>query len=278
MNDDVFLLGYDLLKIPILDEAGRSNWPELYSENAIQKMKQSVGLRAFTAQMMLIPVSLEKIRLNPAALIHFDGNLEIEYSNMNTVFKIAEFPVSHYAFYWDPSSAKKGADGSVCVFLLFNRDEKQVFIRNVIYLSVDDKEVFPMQKQCSQVLEFMLKNKINVISVEVNGIGNALPEIIRQEAEARAMNISINKVVNHESKVSRILGAIEPRLSTGRLFIHKSLLKSLIIQEFKDFVPGEDGYDDAIDALAGAIMAVPCLLKAQRRQNVVYSAFNNFNV
>jgi len=65
-----FLSGYAELKIPILDSDGNSAWPDVFSPEKIAQIRETVGERHFSAQMMLEYVAPEKIRLDPGT-IHF---------------------------------------------------------------------------------------------------------------------------------------------------------------------------------------------------------------
>jgi predicted phage terminase large subunit-like protein len=101
------------------------------------------------------------------------------------------------------------------------------------------------------------------ISVEINGIGNAFPEILRKEAEQIGMDVFVRRVANRENKTARILDAIEPLLDTGRLYAHERVRASGLIDEMDAWSPDEWTRDDGLDALAGALRAMPAPVRPQ---------------
>ncbi|MBR4927825.1 MAG: phage terminase large subunit, partial [Alphaproteobacteria bacterium] len=55
-SSDGFLSGWHLLKIPILNKHGRSNWPTRYSVDKINSIRRRSGNNKFLSQMMLEPI------------------------------------------------------------------------------------------------------------------------------------------------------------------------------------------------------------------------------
>ena len=76
-----FLDGFVRLCIPILDEGGRSRWPERFSPQKIEELRRRTGPAKFDSQMMLQPRSIEEIRLDPGRLVRYDAALEYRESN-----------------------------------------------------------------------------------------------------------------------------------------------------------------------------------------------------
>lgn len=79
-----FLGGFRALKIPILDADGNSVWPELFSNERIQFMRQSVEIRHFSAQMMLEFVPPERIRLDPGGLKIYESAFDVRTARIAT--------------------------------------------------------------------------------------------------------------------------------------------------------------------------------------------------
>lgn len=240
------------MKIPIVDSVGNPAWPELFPLEKIRDLERIVGPRHFSAQMMLEYVSEEKAYLDPGALKFYDNGFDYHNSH------IGEYLITGVSLYWDPSFGRKISDGSVCALIYRDDKNKTAFVHDVLYMDVSDGDPHPLATQCEQVLVFMQKHKINRIGIETNGIGNALPEILRRVSDNKQMYINIIQIANHTKKETRILNAIEPMLSTGRLFARNTIKQTMLLSEMLAWSPlGSKEHDDGLDAVAGALAMTP---------------------
>lgn len=247
-----FLRGYRKLKIPVISPDGTPVWPEMFPIARIDEMREMVGARYFSAQMMLEFVAPERARLDPDALHLYDTEFDIHTAC------IGEYLITGATAYWDPSSGRKNADGSVCVLLYRDDKNRHLFIHDALYLVVSDTDVHPLARQCESVLDFLLRHRLRRIYIETNGMGNALPEIMRDVASRRGLSVGICRITNNTNKESRILDAIEPVLTTGRLHVHRRIQATPLISEMLGWSPlGGLNHDDGLDAVAGAICAQP---------------------
>ena len=247
-----FLNGFRELRIPIIDSDGKPAWPELFSIEKIDELRRTVGERYFSAQMMLRFVAPDRARLDPDSLHLYDEDFEPRNA------KIGDFLITGVTAYWDPSSGRRKSDGSVCVLIYRDDKNKHFFIHDVKYLLVSDEDNYPLARQCEMALDFLLKHSLYKIYIETNGMGNALPEIMRTVAKQRGIKIQVQKILNNKNKENRILDAIEPILTTGRLHAHRSVQFTPLLSEMLGWTPlGSSGHDDGIDAVAGAICALP---------------------
>lgn len=247
-----FLRGYKTLKIPIVDDNGMPAWPEMFPSHKIDELRTTVGARHFASQMMLRPVSTERIRLDPGAMHIYDD----EFNAQNA--RIGDNQITGAAVYWDPSLGHAKSDGSVCVIIYRDDKSHRVFIHDVLYMVVNDNDEHPMATQCEQVLDFLHGHNMRRICVETNGIGNALPEILRNSAAHRGFDIVVQNVVNNKRKSDRIIDTIEPVLSTGRLYCASRVGSTPLFAEMIGWSPvAYTTHDDGIDAVAGAILAPP---------------------
>ncbi len=268
-----FLSGYRVLKIPIVDKFGNSAWPEMFPLEKISQMRQIVGPRHFSSQMMLDFVPPERIRLDPGQIHLYDA----EYDKHSA--HLAEHLISGVSMYWDPSSGRRKSDNSVCVLLYRDDKKHDVFIHDIKYISVADEEAHPLKSQCNTVLDFMRTYHINRISIETNGLGNALPEIMRDIASHRGENVYINKVINNRNKSDRILDAIEPLLTSGHLYAHIRVQNTPFFSEMLGWSPlGCVGHDDGLDAVSGAITQVPIAVHPWGTCNKIFHANTNFKL
>ena len=266
-----FLSGYDELKIPIIDPDGNPAWPEVFTIDKIEKIRETVGERHFSAQMLLEYVPSEKIRLDPGDIKLYDDDFDVRSC------RLGENLITGIAIYWDPSSGRRNADGSVCVIVYRDDKNKKIFIHDILYMVVPDSVEYPLSYQCNLALDFVRRHHGRSISVETNGIGGALPEIMRANITHEQCGIQIRPVNNSRHKQDRILDAIEPLLSTGRLYAHRRITQTPIISEMLGWNPdGGAEHDDGLDAIAGAISIPPIAVHPIGQG--LYTANTRFNV
>ncbi len=255
-NEKPFLQNYRLLRLPIVDEAGKPEWPQLFPIEKIDELRNTVGERHFSAQMMLQFMDETKARLDPGALHFYDAEFDARVAKINSHI------ITGYACYWDPSGGRSGADNSVCVMLYRDDKNKSAFIHDVVYLRTEDNDLHPLASQCEKVLDFMKLHNVKVIGIEVNGMGNALPEIMRETAQKKGQSAVVKKIINHQRKEVRILDSLEPLLSTGRLFSHVRTRSTPLLLEMLAWTPvGNMGHDDGLDAVAGGLRMQPTPLR-----------------
>jgi predicted phage terminase large subunit-like protein len=129
------------------------------------------------------------------------------------------------------------------------------------------------------VLDFMQKHHLTRIGIETNGIGNALPEILRDIANKKQRNIGITQISNHINKETRILNALEPLLSTGHLYMHDGIKQTMLLSEMLAFTPiGPKEHDDGLDALAGAISMMPIPTRTINKPTIQIRANTDFKI
>ena len=269
-----FLRGYKLLKIPIVNATGAPAWPELFPLSRIDQLRQTVGARHFSSQMMLECTPLERARLDPGGLKFYDTEFDAR------VARIGEFHITGMTLYWDPATGRRHRDNSTCVLLCRDDKTRQIFIHDILYLTVPDDEMFPLSRQCDMVLDFMGAHGLRHITIETNGLGIGLPEIMRDCAGKRGANICVNKIQNNKPKSDRILNAIEPLLSTGRLYAHTRVQNTPLLAEMLGWSPvGANGiHDDGLDAIAGAILDTPIPVRPAGTTIQTYTAKTNFKI
>ena len=175
--------------------------------------------------------------------------------------------------------AGQNSDGSVCVIVYRDDKTHRVFIHDVVYMSVVDSDEHPMAHQCDTVLRFMSHYSMRKIYVETNGIGNTLPEILRDCALRRETDIVVQRVVNNKRKSDRIIDTLEPLLSTGRLYCASRVRNTPMLSEMIGWSPvSYTTHDDGIDAVAGAIAAIPTPVRPIGRTTQIYSANTKFKI
>ncbi|MDR1337904.1 MAG: hypothetical protein LBJ73_02655 [Rickettsiales bacterium] len=305
-NSTPFLIGYRELKIPIVDSDGTPAWPQLFPLSKVEQLRETVGARHFSSQMMLEYISEEKARLDPGALHFYSGEFnpgtatieveerlaasrqsverrsQVEDVNNNespSLCALRSFTLTGMAMYWDPSGGRVKSDGSVCVLIYRDDRNRRVFIHDILYLTVSDEDLHPLATQCGAVLDFMRRHGTNRIAIEVNGIGNALPEIMRKAAQKRGQPVVVQKIVNHQRKETRILDSIEPLLTTGRMHAHRRVANTPLLSEMLGWSPlGASQYDDGLDAVAGALRIQPIPIRPLSAGAQILKARTDFKV
>lgn len=243
-----FLRGYKQLRIPIVDTDGVPAWPELFPLEKVDELRDIVGPRHFSSQMMLEYINEEKARLDPGALRFYDDEFDVRTA------KLGDNLITGAAVYWDPSGGRVKSDGSVCALIYKDDKNRCAFIHDIRYLMVTDQDVHPLASQCNQVLRFMQVHHQRRVAIEVNGIGNALPEILQEAAKKQGQPLIVQKIINHQNKEMRILDSIEPLLTTGRLYVHGRIKQTSFLAEMQDWSPVVlYQHDDGLDAVAGAL-------------------------
>ena len=268
-----FLSGYKILKIPIVDANGTPAWPELFPIEKVAQMRQIVGPRHFSAQMMLEFVPPERIRLDPGQIHFYSDTLDIHTA------RLGPHLITGASVYWDPSTGRRKSDYSVCVLIYRDDKNHNVFVHDVMYMCVSDTETHPLNSQCEMVVAFMRRYGMRRITIETNGLGNALPEIMCDTAARCGQNIYVNKITNNKNKSDRILDAIEPLLTSGHLYAHVRIQQTPLLSEMLGWSPiGGVGHDDGLDALAGAIAVQPIAIHRAGATNSPIYANTNFKI
>ncbi len=256
-----------------MDNAGNPAWPEMFPIEKIHELADIVGPRHFSAQMMLEYVAQERVQLDPGAIHFYTDDFDI------LSCRIGENNITGLAFYWDPSSGRHNRDGSVCALIYRDDKNRNVFVHDIMYMVVEDEDVHPLANQCADVLDFMQKHHLTRIGIETNGIGNALPEILRDIANKKQRNINITQISNHINKETRILNALEPLLSTGHLYMHEGIKQTMLLSEMLAFTPvGSKEHDDGLDALAGAVSMMPTPIRTFNKPTIQIRANTDFKV
>lgn len=268
-----FLSGYKKFVLPIINPDGSSAWPDVFSIDKIENLRKTVGEHHFMAQMMLEFTPLENVRLDP-------GKIQFYNCDFNALTgRLGDWGITGAAMYWDPSLGHKNTDASVCAFIFRDDKSHNIFLHDILYMVVPRNHPQPLTYQCNLVLDFLNKYQIRRLSVEVNGLGNALPEILNDKISKTGGGIIVQRVNNHEKKETRIMNALEPLLGAGRLFAHTKIQKTPFLSEMLGWSPiGGTGHDDGLDAVSGAINILPIPIRPQGRINQQYTANTNFKI
>ena len=250
-----FLMGWPVLRIPLVLADGTSAWPERFGIKHIEALKQRSGPNKFASQMMLRPVPLAESRLDADRLRFYSGELNYREANGRAVLNLNENRLTGVSCWWDPSFGSPGGDKSV-VACVFTDERGQSYIHDIRYLTVPpDREATDWQ--CRAVCDFIQSYYIPAIHLETNGIGKFLPALLRQALGRAGLSCSVIEETSRRNKVERILSAWDAPLMNGSLWCHERIRKTPLIEEIRDFMPNGTAHDDGLDAVAGCLLAEP---------------------
>ena len=259
---DVLLAGYRRLTIPLLDAAGRSAWPERFPAAAIAQLRDRVGPIHFGRQMLLRPVAGGAARLDPACLIRYNEELDYREAHGRPVLHLLGRRMVSGGGFWDPAYGRPGSgDGSVLA-ATFADAEGNHYLHRLAYLTHQpDAPEDPATQQCRQVAQIARELLLPVLRVETNGIGRFLPALLRREVSRAGAACAVVEQHSHHAKAQRILSALDPLLAARRLHAHERVFRTPFPVEMAEWKPDAAGTrDDALDALAGCLLAEPVRL------------------
>ncbi len=252
-----FLLNFAKLEIPILNNEGKSSWPERFSEEKIASIRQRSGENKFMSQMMLKPLNLKNSLLNPDRLKPYRQELSLTFANGKTILKIGERKMLSASAWWDPSFAAEKSDNSV-VACVFTDEEGQYWLHDLEYIRIDKKdEDKAATLQCEKIADFIERNHLPSLRIEVNGIGRFLPGILKQTLKNRKIRAAVLEVYSSSNKEKRIQEAFEVLLAERALNVHGRIWQTPFIEEMREWSPLGSVKDDALDAVAGCLRSEP---------------------
>jgi hypothetical protein len=261
---EAFLDGYRRLTIPLLDPEGGSAWPDRFPLAAIEALRRRVGPLAFARQMLLQPVAEASLRLDPALLIRYAEELDYREAGGRPQLALLGRRLLSGGGFWDPAYGRAdGGDASVLA-AVFADGAGNAYLHRLAYLIQDpDSRVDPATQQCRRVAGLARELLLPVVRVETNGLGRFLPALLRQEMARAGAPCGVVEHVSRRNKAERILAALEPALAARRLHAHEAVFRTPFPAEMAAWRPDQArARDDALDALAGALLAEPVRLPA----------------
>ncbi|MBL8668912.1 MAG: phage terminase large subunit [Rhodospirillales bacterium] len=257
------LASFRRLELPLLDEHGRSRWPERFTPQRIEAIRSRTGPAKFESQMLLRPRNIADGRLDPDRLRAYGESLVYVEGNREAMLSLGGRRLVSASCRWDPAYGAPGkGDGSV-VAAVFSDGEGGLWLHGVRYLKHDPAridEVDEATQLCRQVAAFVGDLYLPAVTLETNGIGRFLPGLLRRELRAAGLRCAVIETTSSRNKDMRILAAFETVLAAGRLSAHRSVWQTPFIEEMREWRPGVRGRDDGLDAVAGCLADEPVRL------------------
>lgn len=256
------LAGYARIAVPLLDAAGVSAWPERFDAGSVARLRQRVGPLRFARQMQLSVTTREALRLDPALLVRYRETLDLREANGAAQLWLGKRRLVTGVAWWDPAFGRPGKGDHSVLAAVFADDQGSMFLQRIAYLTVDPSAApDPATQQCRQVVRLAEELFLPVIFIETNGIGRFLPDLLRQAAAELGVPLAVREQASSRRKEERILAAFDPVLAARRLHAHETVFATAFPAEMAAWRPGSAGVkDDALDAVAGALLAEPARL------------------
>jgi hypothetical protein len=269
-----FLEGFRRLVLPVLDQAGRSAWPERFPPEALARIRRRTGANKFESQMLLRPVSQSAGRLDPDRLRPYDAELDCREAGGRFRLSLEGRPLMSASCWWDPAYGARAdgkGDGSV-IAAVFTDDQGRYYLHRIAYLNAAAGEGAagegagadedPAGRQCRMVAGFVRALFLPAVHLEINGLGRFLPALLRKELKAAGLSCAVVEVSARQNKQQRIVEAFDAVLAAGALFAHRTVWDSPFIREMRDWRPDSrfKGRDDGLDAVAGCLKSEPVRL------------------
>ena len=257
-EETIFLEGFKRLVVPIRDKDGEIAWPEKFTHDDIDAVLRKTGPAHFKSQMLCEPSKTEDIRLNTELLQIYNEEIIKREAQGEKVYKLAGRILKSVAAFWDPSFAGANNYRSVlAVVYIDDVGEYWLHCLKVLQVKHEDKNESAVL-QCQMVIKILEEFDVPTIGLETNGLGKFLPEILKRELTIVRSRCVIELVTQTKSKSTRILEAFDALLAAKALHVHKSVLSTPFVSEMENWHPEKrGGYDDCLDAVAGAIALQP---------------------
>jgi predicted phage terminase large subunit-like protein len=256
-----FLHGFQRLVLPLVDEDGRSRWPERFTADKIEELCRESGPQRFASQMLLRPTNIAEVRLEPDLLRRYEAPLACHESNGRLVLTIGGRRMVSASCYWDPSFGAPDRGDRSAVAVVFVDEEGGYWLQGLAYLTHDPAAPQDEATQlCRQVADFALGHEVPVVTVESNGLGRFLPSLLRAELGRRGSGATVREHSASRNKERRILEALDPVMAAGRLHVHADVWRTPFIEEMREWQPGRRCRDDGLDAVAGCLLGEPVRL------------------
>jgi hypothetical protein len=259
---EAFLGRYRRLRLPLLDAAGRSAWPERFSAEMAARMREQVGPIYFGRQMLLRPVAGGAARLDPRTIIRYAEDTDYREAHGRPVLSLLGRRMVSGGGFWDPAYGRPGSgDGSVLA-ATYADAEGNHYLHRLAYLTHDpDAPDDPATQQCRQVARIARELLLPVLRVETNGIGRFLPALLKREMARAGAACAVVEQHSRHAKQDRILSALDPVLAARRLHAHERVFRTPFPTEMSEWKPDTPGLrDDALDAVSGCLLAEPVRL------------------
>ncbi len=264
-----FLEGFVRKRFPIRDAEGKSAWPRRYDDEEIADREKRSGPIKFASQMMLVPMAPENCRFDGGKLLRYEGEVEHRQSQGRESRWLEGRKLVSMRVWWDPAFGGAEKNDRNAIAAVYQDAAGGYWLHRVHYFSHDadlaaahPAEHAAADQLCREAARFAHELGAPAITVENNGVGQALPDLLRKALAAVDPAIAVLAHHSKAPKAERILAALDVPLAAGLLHAHASVCDGPFLEELRGWTPvAKSGRrDDGLDAVAGAILAEPTRL------------------
>lgn len=245
----------------VLDICAGCAWPERFTREEIElRRKGTKTLNGWDSQYLLKAKPVSETRLDPNRMIPYDAEPQMRRANGQAVLMLGNVQLVGAKARWDCSLGKVNSDASA-VSIVFTDERGRLYWHRAEALT-GDLEVLAddgrtlVGGQIKQLLDLLVPLQVPSIEIETNGPGGFVPAIARKHL--KRYGIAVKEDFATVNKVERILDAYEAPLSSGFLWVHRSVEQGPAWDQMMEFNPlAKNQADDYLDSGAGAIQATP---------------------
>lgn len=254
-------IAFDKPVTGIVDAHAGSAWPERFDRADMLKRRQACRtLNEWDSQYQLHARPLTDSRLNDALVNEYGSEPVIREVSGQIAMLLDGTPIVSATCKLDPSAGKVNSDVSALCLVLQDA-AGNLYWHRAVALQGELATFNPGGKiiggQAMQIADIVAEFELPRVIVETNGIGGHVPTIVREALRQRGLVCGVTAQASNTNKQRRILSAFEPAISSGRLWVHRSVWAT-VSGQFRGFNPAVTNQeDDYLDAAAGAIMAEP---------------------
>ena len=250
-----------------------SAWPAYFDEEEmIERRKECDAFSYWDSQYQLHAKPVTDIRLDPDKLALYDAEPRIVYANRTASMYLGEVKIVGMACKWDPASGKVGSDDSVLSIVLQDVRgcrywHRSATLHGPIVEHADDGKTI-IGGQVKQICDLVKEFHIPRVVIETNGIGGFAPANVKAAFKQFHLICGVTEHSESKNKNERILGSIEPPLSSNMLWIHSKALKP-VEPEMRNWNPEvKEQPDGHLDSGAGAIILTPERIKPGKSNGI----------
>lgn len=276
-----FLEGFEREAFPIRDADGKPAWATRYGEKEIAELERRSGPIKFASQMMLVPVAPENCRFDAAKLLRYSGEVEYREAQGRTSLWLEGRRLASIRVWWDPAFARTAKSDRNAIVALYQDEAGGYWLHRVEYFGHDAElaardpdDNAAADQLCRTAARFAHSVGAPMITVEENGLGLMLPDLLRKALKPIDPTIGVTARHTSVAKGARIL-ALDVPLAAGRLHAHVSVCDGPFLEELRNWSPlGKSSQsDDGLDAVASAILAEPTRLGPHPRAPGAHGAW-----
>lgn len=235
-------------------------WPDRFTiEELENRRKETETINKWDSQYQLHAKPVTETRLDPNKLKQYDLMPEVKTANRETIMMLGDTQIIGAIAYWDCSLGKAKSDDSAFSLVLTDSNGNLYWQLATDFkgdLAEFDEKGNVIGGQTYRVRELAIQYNIPCVVVETNGAGGFVPPILRKALQGTGCAVREQQVSTN--KQNRILSALEPPLTSGFLYAHKSIYETKAIEQMRSFNPeATTQKDDYLDSITGAILQTP---------------------